>query len=144
MSLTKSIVKVVNGQLPVGWERKLFLKPTDNGVGIITILSESPYSPTAEKKAEIQLKHPNTFKTLHLEKFLKVQIDLGGAGTIERTMMLSQYANAIKAAGGSPVAADDTLKQGYKVRIENGELTVLLTKSQKAEKVEELEEELAE
>ena len=142
MALSKSVVKVENGQLPVGWERKTFLKPSDNGAGIITILSQTPYSPDEKKLADIQLKHPETFKTVHLEKFLKIQIDMGGAGVITRTMMLSQYANGIKAAGGNPLADDNSLKQGYKVKIENGELTFII-KTKEPVKVEELEEELA-
>lgn len=126
METKKSGVIIAGGLLPVGWPRKVFFSPEDNGAGIITILKMTPYMPTKEKLEELKEHHPDTYATIKHEKFLTVNLLKEDFSQIRRTIMLSQYVKALKEADLPLFGPDgETLLHGYKARINKGELIFL-------------------
>ena len=124
--MEESCVRIVSGQEPLGWERKIFFSNEDNGVAVITITKESVYRPTKEKENDIRLRMPETFKTLPFERYLFLSCDFGTAGIVQRTMMLSQYLRAIRAAGLKVYGEDgETLLHGYTALITEGDVSFL-------------------
>lgn len=125
-TIANSSVKVVGGLVPYGWERKTFLSKEDNGSGILTIVKETPYRPTAEKLADMKARHPETFATIAAERFLTVNLNFGGSGQVRRTLMLSQYVRALKDAGLEVFDKDgETVRHGFKFTLTEGELNFI-------------------